>query len=78
MPKGRQVGITWLELAAMLWAGDLLGPSPLPHRQAVRRVRQRGDHAAAHPGRLRPHSEPGKLRVLPESPLPRSGGPDRR
>ena len=33
---------------------DLLSEPPLPHRPAVRRVRPRGDHPAAHPGRLRP------------------------
>ena len=30
VPKGRQVGITWLELAAMLWAGTFWGNRLLP------------------------------------------------
>ena len=30
MPKGRQVGITWLELAAMLWAGTFHGHRLFP------------------------------------------------
>ena len=36
MPKGRQVGITWLELAAMLWAGTFWGMRLSADRQAVR------------------------------------------
>jgi hypothetical protein len=70
IPKGRQVGITWLELAAMLWAGTFFGHRLFPI------ARQSDEYAREAITRLLilagydPTSEPGKLRVLAESPLP--------
>ena len=70
MPKGRQVGITWLELAVMLWAGTFFGHRLFPI------ARQSDEYAREAITRLLilagydPTSEPGKLRVLSESPLP--------
>ena len=75
MPKGRQVGITWLELAAMLWAGTFFSHRLFPI------ARQSDEYAREAITRLLilagydPTSEPGKLRVLPESPLPRQWRP---
>ena len=75
MPKGRQVGITWLELAAMLWAGTFWGMRLLPI------ARQSDEYAREAIVRLLvlagydPASEPGKLRRLPQSPCLRPGGP---
>ena len=71
VPKGRQVGITWLELAAMLWAGTFFGHRLFPI------ARQSDEYAREAITRLLilagydPTSEPGKLRVLAESPLPK-------
>ena len=70
IPKGRQVGITWLELAAMLWAGTFFGHRLFPI------ARQSDEYAREAISRLLilagydPTSEPGRLRLLPESPLP--------
>jgi hypothetical protein len=75
MPKGRQVGITWLELAAMLWAGTFWGMRLLPI------ARQSDEYARDAIGRLLvlagydPASEPSKLRRLPQSPLPEAWRP---
>ena len=71
VPKGRQVGITWLELAAMLWAGTFFGHRLFPI------ARQSDEYAREAIARLLilagydPTSEPGNLRLLPESPLPK-------
>jgi hypothetical protein len=71
IPKGRQVGITWLELAAMLWAGTFSGNCLFPI------VRQSDDYAQEAIGRLLilagydPTSEPANLALLPESPMPK-------
>ena len=71
VPKGRQVGITWLELAAMLWAGTFFGHRLFPI------ARQSDEYAREAITRLLilagydPTSEPGNLRVLAESPLPK-------
>ena len=70
IPKGRQVGITWMELAYMLWAGTFFGHRLFPI------ARQSDEYAREAITRLLilagydPTSEPGRLRVLPESPLP--------
>ena len=70
IPKGRQVGITTLELAFMLWAGTFFGHRLFPI------ARQSDEYAREAITRLLilagydPTSEPGNLRVLPESPLP--------
>ena len=78
MPKGRQVGITWLELAAMLWAGTFFGHRLFPI------ARQSDEYAREAITRLLilagydPTSEPGNLRLLAESPLPQSGDPRSR
>ena len=75
IPKGRQVGITWLELAAMLWAGSFFSHRLFPI------ARQSDEYAREAITRLLilagydPNSEPGKLRVLPESPLPKEWRP---
>ena len=75
MPKGRQVGITWLELGAMLWAGTFWGMRLLPI------ARQSDEYAREAIVRLLvlagydPASEPGKLRRLPQSPLPEAWRP---
>ena len=75
VPKGRQVGITWLELAAMLWAGTFFGHRLFPI------ARQSDEYAREAITRLLilagydPTSEPGKLRLLPESPLPQEWRP---
>ena len=75
VPKGRQVGITWLELAAMLWAGTFFSHRLFPI------ARQSDEYAREAITRLLilagydPTSEPGKLRVLPESPLPKEWRP---
>ena len=75
IPKGRQVGITWLELAAMLWSGSFFGHRLFPI------ARQSDEYAREAITRLLilagydPNSEPGKLRVLPESPLPKEWRP---
>ncbi len=70
IPKGRQVGITWLELAFMLWAGTFWGNRTFPiarqsdpyAREAIVRLLTLAGYEAS--------SEPGRLRLLPESPLP--------
>ena len=75
VPKGRQVGITWLELAAMLWAGTFFGHRLFPI------ARQSDEYAREAITRLLilagydPTSEPGKLRLLAESPLPQQWRP---
>ena len=75
IPKGRQVGITWLELAAMLWAGTFFGHRLFPI------ARQSDEYAREAITRLLilagydPNSEPGKLRLLSESPLPQEWRP---
>jgi hypothetical protein len=75
MPKGRQVGITWLELAAMLWAGTFFGMRLFPI------ARQSDEYAREAITRLMilagydPASEPANPRVLPESPMPREWRP---
>jgi hypothetical protein len=71
VPKGRQVGITWLELAAMLWAGTFFGHRLFPI------ARQSDEYAREAITRLLilagydPTSEPGNLRLLAQSPLPK-------
>ena len=75
IPKGRQVGITWLELAYMLWAGTFWGNRMFPiarqsdayAREAIVRLLTLCGYEAT--------SEPGKLRVLPESPMPEAWRP---
>lgn len=68
LPKGRQVGITWLELMAMLHAGIFHG-----HR-LFNIARQSGDDAKDAIRRLLilmgydSNSDPPHMRVLPESP----------
>jgi hypothetical protein len=75
IPKGRQVGITWLELAAMLWAGTFFGNRLFPI------ARQSDEYAQDAIGRLLllagydPASEPPELRILPQSPLPQRWRP---
>ncbi len=75
VPKGRQVGITWLELAAMLWAGTFHGHRLFPV------ARQSDEYAREAITRLLilagydPTSEPGNLRTLPQSPLPHQWRP---
>ena len=70
VPKGRQVGITWLELAAMLWAGTFHSNRLFPI------ARQSDEYAREAIWRLLilagydPSSDPARLRVLAESPLP--------
>ena len=72
MPKGRQIGVTWLELAAMLWAGTFHGHRLFPV------ARQSDEYAREAIVRLLilagydPTSEPQRLKVLSESPLPDS------
>ena len=73
VPKGRQIGATWLELAFMAWSGTFWGHRLFPI------ARQSDEYAREAITRLLilagydPTSEPGRLRVLPESPLPPSG-----
>ena len=75
VPKGRQVGITWLELAAMLWAGTFSGNRLFPI------ARQSDEYAREAISRLLilagydPTCEPGNLRLLAESPLPKAWRP---
>jgi hypothetical protein len=75
VPKGRQVGITWLELAAMLWAGTFFSHRLFPI------ARQSDEYAREAISRLLilagydPTSEPANLRVLAESPLPKQWRP---
>jgi hypothetical protein len=75
IPKGRQVGITWLELAAMLWAGTFFSNRLFPI------ARQSDEYAREAITRLLilagydPTSEPANLRLLAESPLPRQWRP---
>ena len=70
VPKGRQVGATTLELAAMLYAATFF-----PNRLFLI-ARQSDAYAQDAIGRLLilagydPNSEAANLRVLPESPLP--------
>jgi hypothetical protein len=70
IPKGRQVGITWLELAAMLWAGTFFGHRLFPI------ARQSDEYAQDAITRLLTlagydsNSEPPNLRLLPQSPMP--------
>jgi hypothetical protein len=74
--KGRQVGVTWLEEAAMLWAGTFWGNRAFPI------ARQNEDYAKDGIRRLLilagydPESEPPNLRVLPESPMPAEWRPE--
>ncbi len=73
--KGRQVGVTWLEEAAMLWAGTFWGNRAFPI------ARQNEDYAKDGIRRMLilagydPESEPPNLRVLPESPMPSAWRP---
>jgi hypothetical protein len=75
IPKGRQVGITTLELAYMLWAGTFFSHRLFPI------ARQSDDYAREAITRLLvlagydPTCEPGKLRVLPESLMPQQWRP---
>jgi hypothetical protein len=75
VPKGRQVGITWLELAAMLWAGTFWGMRLFPI------ARQSDEYAREAVTRLMilagydPASEPASPRVLAESTLPAAWRP---
>jgi hypothetical protein len=75
VPKGRQVGITWLELAAMLHAGTFSGMRLFPI------ARQSDEYAQEAITRLLilagydPAAEPGRLRLLGESPLPAAWRP---
>jgi hypothetical protein len=75
MPKGRQIGATWLELAAMLHAGTFHG-----HR-AFSIARQSQEYAQDAIVRLLvlagydPLSSPPHMRVLPESPMPEEWRP---
>ena len=70
IPKGRQVGITWLELAYMLWAGTFWGNRTFPiARQSDPYAREAIVRLLTLPG-YEASSEPGRLRVLPESPMP--------
>jgi hypothetical protein len=68
VPKGRQVGITWLELAAMLHAGVFAGNRLFPI------ARQSLDYAQDAITRLLilmgydPNTSPPNMEVLPESP----------
>ena len=47
IPKARQIGITSLELAAMLWAGTFFGMRLFPIARQSAEYAQRGDHPAA-------------------------------
>ena len=75
VPKGRQVGITWLELAAMLWAGTFWGHRLFPiarqsdeyAREAITRLLILAGYDA--------NSDANDLRVLAESPLPQQWRP---
>jgi len=68
IPKGRQIGITWLELAAMLHAGVVGG------NRLFNIARQSGDDAKAAIRRLLilmgydANTDPPHMSVLPESP----------
>ena len=75
IPKGRQIGVTWLELAYMLWCGTFWGnrlfliarQSDAYAREGITRLLTLAGYDASCP--------PGHLRVLPESPLPPSWRP---
>ena len=75
IPKGRQVGVTWLELAYMLWCGSFFGNRLFPiarqsdayAREGITRLLTLAGYDASSPS--------GRLRVLPESPLPPSWRP---
>ncbi len=75
VPKGRQVGITWLELAAMFWAGTFWGMRLFPI------ARQSDEYAREAITRLLilagydPGSDPCAPRILPESPMPKAWRP---
>jgi hypothetical protein len=70
IPKGRQVGITTLELAFMLWAGTFFAHRLFPiARQSDEYAREAITRLLVLAG-YDPVSEPGKLRVLAESPMP--------
>lgn len=68
-PKGRQIGATWIELAAMLHAGSFHG------NRLFNIARQSEEYAEEAIRRLLyllgydPESEPPNMRILPESPM---------
>lgn len=74
-PKGRQIGATWLELAAMLHAGTVAG------NRLFNIARQSDEYAQDGIRRLLilagydPNSDPPNLRVLPESTMPEAWRP---
>lgn len=75
VPKGRQIGVTWLELAYMLWCGTFWGnrlfliarQSDAYAREGITRLLTLAGYDASSP--------PGRLRLLPESPMPASWRP---
>jgi hypothetical protein len=74
-PKGRQIGATWIVLAAMAHAGSFVGHRLFPI------ARQNEDYAKDAIRRLLyllgydPESDPPNMRVLPESPMPTAWRP---
>lgn len=70
MPKGRQVGATWCELAAMLHAGTFHGNRPfLIVRQSLEYAQDAIQRLLILAG-YDPNSVPPRMRILPESTLP--------
>ena len=72
VPKGRQIGVTWSELAYMLWCGTsgatrlflIARQSDAYAREGITRLLTLAGYDASSPA--------GHLRVLPESPMPAS------
>lgn len=75
MPKGRQVGVTHLELAAMLWAGSQHGHRLFPIARQSQEYAQDAITRLIILAGYDPNSTPPDMRVLPESPMPEAWRP---
>ena len=74
--KGRQVGVTWLEEAAMLHAGTFWGHRAFPIARQNEDYAKDGIRRLCILAGLDPESEPPNMRVLPESTMPAEWRPE--
>lgn len=74
-PKGRQIGATWLELAAMLHAARFGGNRLMNIARQSDEYAQDGIRRVLILAGYDPNSDPPNLRVLPESPMPEAWRP---
>lgn len=76
VPKGRQVGVTHLELAAMLWAGTQQGHRLFPIARQSQEYAQDAITRLVLLAGYDPSSNPPNMRVLTESPMPAAWRPE--